>query len=212
MKYLILLVVSLGAMVGCAEAQTCSITRSKIEPWSNLNCSKSIVEQIHREMSASLTYLAMGAYFSSDGHYRPGIATFFLEGASEERQHAKALMEYVLLRGKSVDISDIQFNSVPTKRAWDSVMEALKDAMQIEKDVRQNFKDIIGVCENFDSPSCQGGCNDYHAADMLTGIFLEEQHESIRKIGEHLTTLSNMQMAGQYGNFAEIMFDRTLIK
>jgi len=173
--------------------------------WPNLNCSRSIVEQVQRELKASLTYLAMGAYFTSDHYYRPGTAGFFLEGANEERQHAKALMEYVLMRGSKISITDMPFEITPTKREWKSVSDALSDALQIEKDVRQNFKDIIAVCENFQ------GYNDYHAADLLTGTFLEEQHQSIRKIAEHLATLSRMQTNKHYGKFAEIMFDKTLI-
>lgn len=48
-----------------------------------------------------------GAHFTTDRHYRPGVATFFLEGANEERSHAKALMDYILMRGLSVKSSAI---------------------------------------------------------------------------------------------------------
>jgi len=49
----------------------------------------------------------------------------------------------------------------------------------------------------------------FQAADLMTGKFLEEQHESIRKIVGLLATLTKMKQ--QYGDFSEVMFDRTLI-
>jgi len=170
------------------------------------NCYKSATEQIHRELNASMTYLSMGAHFTSDRHYRPGIAAFFLEGANEERSHAKALMEYVLMRGLSIKSSSIP--PLIPKLRWDSVEQALTVAMDIERSVRTNFVDIIRVCEGSDEarPTLN---NDYHAADLFTGIFLEEQHTSIRKIAGHLATL--VKMKASYGEFAEIMFDRTLL-
>lgn len=171
------------------------------------NCYKSVTEQIHRELNASMTYLSMGAHFSTDRHYRPGVAAFFLEGANEERSHAKALMEYTLMRGLSVKSSVIP--PLIPKLKWDSIEQALSVAMDIERSVRQNFVDIIRVCEGSDQgrPTTN---NDYHASDLLTGVFLEEQHQSIRKIAGHLATL--VKMKTQYGEFSEIMFDKTLLQ
>jgi len=171
------------------------------------NCYKSVVEQIHRELNASMTYLSMGAHFSTDRHYRPGVAAFFLEGANEERSHAKALMEYILMRGLSVKSSAIP--PLIPKLRWNSIQQALSVAMDIERSVRQNFVDIIRVCEGSDEgrPTVN---NDYHASDLLTGVFLEEQHQSIRKIAGHLATLVKMKTT--YGEFAEIMFDKTMLQ
>jgi len=171
------------------------------------NCHKIMTEHLHRELNASLTYLAMSAHFTTDRHYRPGTAAFFLEGAHEERQHAKALMDYVLMRGLSVKSSVVP-PLVPTLR-WKSIEQALTVAMDIEKSVRQNFVDIIRVCEGGDQARPTSN-NDYHAADLMTGVFLEEQHQSIRKIAGHLATL--VKMKTQYGEFAEIMFDKTLLQ
>jgi len=169
------------------------------------NCFKSVVEQIHREFNASLTYMSIGAHFTTDRHFRPGTAAFFLEGANEERQHAKALMEYLLMRGLSVKSSVIP--PLIPKLRWDSIEQAFNVALDIETSVRKNFVDIIRVCEGTDErrPTL---ANDYHAADLLTGTYLEEQHTSIRQIAGHLATL--VKMKTQYGEFSEIMFDKTL--
>jgi len=171
------------------------------------NCYGSVVEQVHRELNASMTYLSMGAHFSTDRHFRPGVAAFFLEGANDERSHAKALMEYILMRGLSIKSSAIP--PLIPKLRWDSIEQALTVAMDIERSVRQNFVDIIRVCEGSDSAKKTVN-NDYHASDLMTGVFLEEQHQSIRKIAGHLATL--VKMKTQYGEFAEIMFDKTMLQ
>jgi hypothetical protein len=47
------------------------------------------------------------------------------------------------------------------------------------------------------------------AADLMTGRFLEEQHESIRKIAGHLATLAKMDA---FGSLAEVMFDKNVLQ
>jgi ferritin heavy chain len=44
--------------------------------------------------------ILQGSHFLQDTVNRPGFAKFFLESASEERQHALKLIEYLLMRGE----------------------------------------------------------------------------------------------------------------
>lgn len=62
-------------------------------------CVTAVRNQIQMEVGASYTYLAMGAYFSRDDVNMHGFAKMFFEHASEERSHALALVEYLLMRG-----------------------------------------------------------------------------------------------------------------
>lgn len=41
-----------------------------------------------------------GAHFSQDTVNRPGFASFFFDSASEEREHAIKIIEYLLMRGQ----------------------------------------------------------------------------------------------------------------
>ncbi|OXA45728.1 ferritin subunit [Folsomia candida] len=212
MKFLVAFVVLISCVEWSVQSNYCEVgvgLSSEKSTWQDMedNCYKSVVDQIHRELNASMTYLSMGAHFTTDRHYRPGVATFFLEGANEERSHAKALMDYILMRGLSVKSSAIP--PLIPKLRWDSIEQALSVAMDIERSVRQNFVDIIRVCEGSDNVRPTAN-NDYHASDLLTGVFLEEQHQSIRKIAGHLATLVKMKTT--YGEFAEIMFDKTLLQ
>lgn len=58
-----------------------------------------MVDQVEIELTASMTYLAMAAHFSKDEINRPGFAEYFFKSASEEREHAIKIMDYLLMRG-----------------------------------------------------------------------------------------------------------------
>ena len=53
------------------------------------------------------------ADLSNSSNFRPGLSKFFLESASEERGHAKKLMEYYLMRGG--DMARIKINAIVRK-------------------------------------------------------------------------------------------------
>lgn len=67
-----------------------------------------------------------GSHFLQDKVNRPGFAKFFLESASEERQHALKLMEYLLMRGELT--THDEFNKI-----IDSPVSALADVTQPNK-------------------------------------------------------------------------------
>ena len=64
------------------------------------SCIGKMRDQINKEVFASIQYLALGAHFSRDVINRPGFAKFFFDSASEEREHAKMLIDYLLTRGE----------------------------------------------------------------------------------------------------------------
>jgi len=160
------------------------------------DCYQSIAEQIHAELTASVSYLAMSAYFSKAEYYRPGIAKFFLDSADEERGHAKQMIEYMLHRGGSIE-DTVKFMEVlkPAKVSWAGGMEeALEDAHALEQSVTTKIVNIIDKCEK-----------DYHSADHFTGHFLDEQHDGLRKLSGYIVTLETMRL--HHGPLGDIMFD-----
>lgn len=70
-------------------------------------CVKEMKRQIQAEINASVTYLAMGAHFAKDTVNRPGFSQFFFKSASEEREHATKLIEYLLMRTSFSDVHDL---------------------------------------------------------------------------------------------------------
>lgn len=70
-------------------------------------CLDEVKRQIQAEINASVTYLAMGAHFAKDTVNRPGFSEFFFKSASEEREHATKLIEYLLMRTSIQDVKDL---------------------------------------------------------------------------------------------------------
>lgn len=97
------------------------------------NCIKSLESQVNVEIKAAMTYLAMvikfflfydvfylliilnlfifyflfqGAHFALDVINRPGFSKFFFESATEEREHAIKVLEYLLMRGQLTNINE----------------------------------------------------------------------------------------------------------
>merc|ERR1711954_35987 len=103
-------------------------------------------------MQASLQYLMMAAYFSEDTVNLPNVAEMFFESADEERAHAIAFVTYLRMRGAT---DNDFFGAHPLKPKYSA------------------FKWPGGVAE--------AGQDDPHAADWLTGTWLEEQLSGQRK-------------------------------
>jgi len=228
----------MGLLLGCVPSSFtqnhCSSKQFPEKPfWPDdleLACHEKIQSQVQMELQASLTYLMMSAHFSHYESHRPGIAKYFLENSLEERTHAKKLIQYLQMRGGNVAAASVS-SLVPERFNLSTVEGSLEMAIQMEKSVTTSIKKIIGVCGA--EPQMQHGMsahtesetvaksfkmeskaapkqsqNDYHAVDFFTGEFLTEQYEGLKKAVQHLTNLRRMR---NFGNFAEIIFDKTLL-
>jgi ferritin len=62
-------------------------------------------------------------------------------------------------------VSQIVHLQTPLKESWDSGIDALKAALELEAHVTRKIRDIIIACEN---PSGDGsGFNDYHVCFII---------------------------------------------
>ncbi|XP_014218255.1 ferritin subunit [Copidosoma floridanum] len=167
-------------------------------------CIKKLREQVVTEVTAAMTYLAMGANFATDTLNRPGFSEFFIKSASEEREHSIKIMEYLLMRGELTNDVSKLLSSVPRvpRQKWNTGEEALTDALNLEHEVTTRIRDIIKTCEDNEF-------NDYHVVDYLTGDFLTEQYEGQRDLAGKLSTLGKM-MVSQKG-LGEFLFDKMLL-
>ncbi|XP_014294773.1 ferritin heavy chain [Halyomorpha halys] len=170
-------------------------------------CSESIRGQIQKEIDASMHYLLMGAHFSQDRVNRPGFAKFFFHAASEEREHAYKLMQYLLMRGHMRQnlLETIQLKNVTTEtKPWANGLEALNKALELEKYVTESILNIMVVCEQAKEK------NDYHAVDYLINEFLDEQYKGQRDLAGKISELNRMEHA--QGSLGEFLFDKKLLK
>eukprot|EP00096_Caligus_rogercresseyi_P002050 TRINITY_DN1378_c0_g1_i1.p1 TRINITY_DN1378_c0_g1~~TRINITY_DN1378_c0_g1_i1.p1 ORF type:complete len:172 (-),score=75.16 TRINITY_DN1378_c0_g1_i1:55-570(-) len=143
-------------------------------------CEALINKQINMEFFASYTYLSMGAYFARDDVALEGFAKFFYDSSAEENTHARKLIDYQNLRGGRVVFQDI---SRPSVDSWDSAVEAMKAALQLEKDVNESLLGIHGSASKK---------NDPQLCDFLESEYLQEQVDGIKKIGTLLTRMKSV--------------------
>lgn len=87
-------------------------------------CIGEMRRQIQAEINASVKYLAMGAHFAQDTVNRPGFAEFFFKSASEEREHATKLIEYLLMRTNLHSVGDLIKVNVSIFTAADMMLSA----------------------------------------------------------------------------------------
>jgi len=173
-------------------------------------CVGEVRRQIQAEINASITYLAMGAHFSQDTVNRPGFAEFFFKSASEEREHANKLIEYLLMRTNFTGITGLIKVYPPTAISWAKGVDALESALKTEADVTRSIRRVIEKCEN---DKDNKGNNDYHIVDYLTGEFLEEQYRGQRDLAGKISTLKKMSKPGSInGALGEFLFDKELLK
>ncbi|XP_026283992.1 ferritin subunit [Frankliniella occidentalis] len=189
-------------------------------------CVKAMRDQINTELTASMTYLAMAAHFSTDSVNRPGFAAHFFKSADEEREHAIKLIEYMLMRGElTKDIGELIRNPVPVETAWTSGVAALKHALELETSVTNSIRSIVAVCEDPSSAKepkdssnepkdpkdskKSSDFNDYHLVDYLTGEFLDEQYKGQRELAGMISTLDKMMRS--HGAIGEFLYDKKLM-
>ncbi|WP_202890922.1 ferritin-like domain-containing protein, partial [Acinetobacter pittii] len=126
------------------------------------------------------------------------------KAASEERQHAIKLIEYLLMRGeltqdfdKLIQLSEIK---VAVNQNTLTPIDALKEALKLETKVTNSIKRMMDACEEPKTPEDKDK-NDYHFVDYLTTEFLDEQYKGQRDLAGKVSTLGKMikKMSGQNG-------------
>ncbi|CAH1642017.1 unnamed protein product [Spodoptera littoralis] len=135
---------------------------------------------------------------------RPGFAKMFFDAASEEREHAMKLIEYLLMRGElTTDVTTLLQVRAPERKTWEGGVEALEHALLMESAVTKSIRNVIKACED------DSEFNDYHLVDYLTGDFLEEQYKGQRDIAGKASTLK--KLLDRHGALGEFIFDKKLI-
>ena len=96
-----------------------------------------------------------------------GFSKIFFEHADEERQHGLKFIEYLRFRGGDTTsdfLENGKIEPILQKFAWSDGTDALRDALQMEKHVSGNIKNMIDSCDGVNG-------NDYFSADWLTGTW-----------------------------------------
>lgn len=232
------LLLSLAAVCSLSSVLADTCTKDASVVFSGINfvdmedeCVKETEEQIKKEITASVKYLHMAAHFARDSVNRPGFAKMFFEAASEEREHAYKLIEYLSMRGRYLrekspgdwksslpgfDISQLiksaedspvlgvtleALTPKPDDKTTSGLI-ALQNALKLETAVTKSIRRLVQKCE--------GGANDYHFVDYLTSEFLEEQYKGQRDLAGKISTLGKM-VKNQGSELADFLFDKQLL-
>jgi len=139
-----------------------------------------INNQINMELTASYVYLSMASYFSRHDVALPNIAKYFKEQSHEERDHAQKLIDYQIMRGGNLVLSDVK---APEIQNWGSALNAFESALTLEKKVNESLLQLHAISSNHSDPQC---------CDFIETHYLEEQVKSIKEIGDYVAQLKRV--------------------
>ncbi|XP_018026523.1 soma ferritin isoform X2 [Hyalella azteca] len=95
---------------------------------------QAINRQINLFMHAGYVYSSMAQHFGRCDVALPGFTKFFHQLAKDQREKSESLMTYQNLRGGTVHLSPV---TAPALSDWGSGLEAMSQALEMEKSVNQ---------------------------------------------------------------------------
>jgi ferritin len=144
--------------------------------------------QIGREYSASIEYLAMGAWFEGQG--LDGFATFFYKQAAEENEHGFKLVRYLGEVGGEVVIPAI----AKPRASYDSVIAALEQFLAMEEEVTRAIYELVDLAT----------AEKDHSAFQFLQWYVEEQREEVSSAG------ALVEKAKHHGDDSMVILDGLL--
>ncbi|HVV13527.1 ferritin [Amycolatopsis sp.] len=129
-------------------------------------------QQVQNEFNASQQYVALAVWF--DNEDLPQLAKVFYRQSVEERNHALAIVQYLMDTDHHVEIPGV--NEV--RNDFSEAIELVEVALAQEKDVTSDVKTLLKAARAED---------DYQGEQFLQW-FLKEQVEEV----SHMTTLLNV--------------------
>jgi len=127
--------------------------------------------QIGSEMSASLQYVSIAAYF--DAENLPQLAAFFYRQAEEEREHAMKFVKFVVDVGGRVEVPGI----AAPRAGFESAAEAVRLSLEWERKVTEQIYGLVDIAT----------ADRNHIAQRFLDWFVNEQLEEITTMDQLLS-------------------------
>lgn len=140
-------------------------------------------QQVHNEFSASQQYVALAVWFDSED--MPRLAKRFYTQAVEERNHALAIVQYLLDTDHHVEIP----GTGEIRNDFSEPVELIEFALNQEKDVARDIENLARTAR----------VEDDYTGEQFLQWFLKEQVEEISR----MSTLLNVAKRAK-GNVFEI--------
>jgi ferritin len=147
-------------------------------------------DQITLELASSIAYLQMAAYLESQS--LTGMASWMRIQSDEERAHAIKFFDFVLDRGNTVAIGEIQAPEAETASPVDAFRQALDQERHVSESIRQLYRKATDTLDAASFPLLQW--------------FLQEQVEEEATVSE---IIDRLELAGSDGT-ALLQLDREL--
>ncbi|XP_075949729.1 ferritin, lower subunit [Anarhichas minor] len=151
---------------------------------------------INLKLNASYTYLSLGMYFDRDDVALPNFSTFFLERSMKERQQAETLLEYQNMRGGRILLQVI---AKPSRDDWTGGLDAMSFSLDYQKSLNTCVLDVHRRA---------GIHTDPHLCDFLEQHFLTDSHDTIKKLGDYISSLTRITASETHGPLGEYLFDK----
>ncbi|KAF3704483.1 Ferritin, lower subunit [Channa argus] len=151
---------------------------------------------INLKLNASYTFLALGMYFDRDDVALPNFSSFFLERSIKEREQAEKLLEYQNMRGGRILLQTI---AKPSREDWKSGLDAMSFSLDYQKSLNTC---ILNVHQR------TGTYTDPHLSDFLEAHFLTDSHDTIKKLGDYVGSLTRITESEAHGPMGEYLFDK----
>jgi len=152
-----------------------SLSRQNFDPKSE----EALCSQVSVEFTNSYFYTALAAYFARDSVGLMGFAKKYRAESEEERKHALEVLDYVNMRGGTVQLSALM--APPSDLAEnDQLGDALAGAefaLALERLTNEKLLALHKVAEE---------CGDPNLTDFVEGM-LEEQAEALYEAGTFVT-------------------------
>ncbi|XP_035602744.1 ferritin, lower subunit isoform X1 [Salvelinus namaycush] len=161
-------------------------------PESEVNINK----LVNIKLTASYTYLSLGMYFDRDDVALRSFSSFFLERSVKEREQAEKLLEYQNMRGGRVLLQPI---AKPSREDWRGGLDAITFSLEFQKTLNTSLLEVHRGANTHTDP---------HLCDFLEQHFLSDSHDTIKKLGDHLGSLTRLTSSETHGSMGEYLFDK----
>lgn len=165
---------------------------------SEKNCIKMLKKHIQLEVDTFLSLMAMAQHFTQSSVNRYGFGKIFLDAAIEQRVHATKLAEYLMVHMKIDDLGNLVTIVEPSKQKWSNGIDALSDAIVIEKLTQISANDIVDKCNGYK-----------FIVDYVNGTIMIELNKRQNDLMQRVSSLSEKIMLN--GEMAESDYDKILI-
>ncbi|XP_055779305.1 ferritin, lower subunit-like isoform X1 [Salvelinus fontinalis] len=167
-----------------------------VASWDPIHCPGWWAKQRIRFGTLVFLVVMLGMYFDRDDVALRSFSSFFQERSVKEREQAEKLLEYQNMRGGRVLLQPI---AKPSREDWRGGLDAITFSLEFQKTLNTSLLEVHRGANTHTDP---------HLCDFLEQHFLSDSHDTIKKLGDHLGSLTRLTSSETHGSMGEYLFDK----